>query len=110
LQVIQLFSQVVFLCPTALPAVAPIQNKELEAESVNLDGRLEADAQIIVVHLVELGAGVQQADVAGNGEEEVIVEWRELGELVLEHLWCGFCALTFSLDLGLNFLGEYFVG
>jgi hypothetical protein len=37
-----------------LPAVTPIENKELEAESIDLDGWLKADAQVVVVHLVEL--------------------------------------------------------
>jgi hypothetical protein len=37
-----------------LPAVTPIEDEELEAERIDLDGWLEADAQVVVVHLVEL--------------------------------------------------------
>lgn len=76
LQIVELIPQIVFLSPTALPAIAPVQNQELETESINLDGRLEADAKVVIVHLVELGARVQQTDMAGDGEEEVVVEWR----------------------------------
>ena len=73
-QKVDLILQEVFLRPTALPAISPIQNKELEAERINLDSRLEADAQVVVVHLVELGTRVQQANVAGDRKQEVVVE------------------------------------
>jgi hypothetical protein len=53
-QVSELFREVFLLCPAALPAVTPIEDEELEAESIDLDGWLEADAQVVVVHLVEL--------------------------------------------------------
>ena len=60
-----------------MPTVAPVQDEELEAECIDLDRWLEADAKIVIVHLVELGARVQQADVASDGEQEVVVERRE---------------------------------
>lgn len=66
LQILDLGSEIVLLCPTALPAISPIENEKLEAERVDLDSWLEADAQVVVVHLVELRAGMQQADVAGD--------------------------------------------
>jgi hypothetical protein len=54
-QKFDLVSQVVFLGPAALPAVSPIQDKKLETKGVDFDGRLEANAKIVVVHLIELG-------------------------------------------------------
>jgi hypothetical protein len=100
-QVVELLCEVLLLGPAALPAVSPVQNQELETERVDLDCRLEADAKVVVVHLVEFGAGVQQADVAGDGEEEVVVERGEFGQFVFEHLRCCFCALTFLLNTSL---------
>jgi hypothetical protein len=49
---------------------------------------------------------VQKADVAGDGEEKVIVERRQLGKLVLQHLRRGFCALALLLNAVLDRLGE----
>ena len=74
LQIVKLVSKIVLFSPAALPAIAPIQYQELKAESIDLDGRLETNAQVVVVHLVELGARVQQTDMAGDGEEQVVVE------------------------------------
>ena len=67
-QEVDFVCQKVLLSPTTLPAVSPVQNKELEAKGVDLDSRLETDAEVVVVHLVEFGTRVQQADVAGNRE------------------------------------------
>jgi hypothetical protein len=58
LQVGHLIPEIILFCPASLPAVAPVQNEELEAKGIDLDCRLEADAQIVVVHLVELRARV----------------------------------------------------
>jgi hypothetical protein len=44
--------------------------------------------------------------VAGNREEEIIVEWWQLGQLILQHLRCRFSTLTFLLDPGLGCFGE----
>jgi len=44
IQQLHLFSQIFFLGPAPLPAVAPIQYQELEAKGINFDGWLEADA------------------------------------------------------------------
>jgi hypothetical protein len=93
-----------------LPAVAPIQDEELEAEGINLDSRLKADTEVVVVHLVELGARVQKADVASDREEQVVVERRQFGELILEQLGCSLGTLTFSLDLSLDLLRKDLVG
>jgi hypothetical protein len=71
---------------------------------------LKAYTQVVVVHLVELGTGVQQTDVAGDGEQEIIVEWRQLRKLVFQKLGRALCALTFLLNPRLNSLGKDFVG
>jgi len=97
-QKIDLVCQEILLCPAPLPAVPPVQNQKLKAECINLDGRLETYTQVVVVHLVELGARMQQTDVAGDREQEIIVERGELGQLILEHLRCRFSPLTFLLD------------
>lgn len=76
-QIMELIRQVVLLGPATLPAVTPVQDQELEAKCINLDGWLETNAQIVVIHLVELGAGMEQTDVTRNGEEQVIVEGRQ---------------------------------
>lgn len=70
---------------------------------------MKANAQIVVVHLVELGTRVQKADVAGDGKEEVVIEGRQLGKLILQHLRCGFGTLAFLLDAVLDCLGEDFI-
>jgi hypothetical protein len=49
---------------------------------------------------------VQQADVAGDCKEKVVVERRQPGELIFEHLGCSLGALAFSLNLGLDLLWE----
>lgn len=102
----ELFSQIFLLCPASLPAVTPIENKELEAESVDLDGWLEADTQVVIVHFVELRTRVQKADVAGDGEEQIVVEGWQLGKLILQHLRRGLRALALLLDAVLDRLGE----
>jgi hypothetical protein len=82
----------------------------LETERIDFNGRLEADAQIIVVHLVKLRTRVQQADMARDREQEVVVEGWQPGELILEHLGCRFGALARLLDSCLNLLWKDFIG
>lgn len=53
---------------------------------------------------------MQQADVAGDGEQEIVVEWRQLRQLVFQHLGRTLCTLTLLLDPRLNSLGKDFVG
>jgi hypothetical protein len=59
---------------TALPAIPPITNQELEAKSINLHARLEAYTQISEIHLVLVGVRKQKTKMAGNGEQKVVVE------------------------------------
>lgn len=44
--------------------------------------------------------------MAGDGEKQVVVVRRKLGQLVLEQLGGGGCALAFLGDHGLRFLRE----
>lgn len=67
-QIVDFVRQKVFLRPAALPAIPPVQNEKLETKGIDFYSRLEADAQVVVVHLVELGTRVQQADVTGDRE------------------------------------------
>jgi hypothetical protein len=52
---------------------------------------------------------VEQADVTRDGEEEIVIEGRQLRQLILQHLRRCFGSLAFLLDLGLNSLREYLV-
>ena len=92
-----------------MPTVAPIQDKELEAERIDLDGRLKAYAQIAVVHLVELSTGVQQTNVACDGKEKIIIEGWQFRQLVFQHLRSALGALALLLDPRLRRLGKDFV-
>lgn len=69
-----------------LPTISPVADEELEAEGINLHARLEANAQVSIIHLVLLGVRKEKREVAGNGEEEVVVEGREVREFVDEQL------------------------
>lgn len=73
--------------PAALPAVLPVADKELETEGIDSHTRLEADAQIAIVHLVLVHIGMEEIEMAGDGEQKVVVVGRELGEFILQHLW-----------------------
>jgi hypothetical protein len=92
-----------------VPAVSPIQDQKLEAECVNLDRWLKTYTQVVVVHLVEFRTRMQKADMAGDCKEQIVVEGRQLGQLVLQQLGCGLCAHAFSLNLGLDLFWKYFV-
>jgi hypothetical protein len=93
-----------------LPTISPVADKELETEGVDLHTWLETNAQISEVHLVLFGVGEKEGEVASNSEEKVIVEWREIGELINEHLGNTFSARAFSSDAVLCSLGKEFVG
>ena len=101
--------QVFFLGPAALPAFTPVADEEVEAERVDLHAGLEADAEVAIVHFILVDVGVQQAQVTGDGEEEIVVEWWELREFVLEHLRDFGGALAFICDALLGFQREYLV-
>ena len=47
--------------------------------------------------------------MAGDGEKEVVVKWREFGELVFQELWNFCCAHALLRDHGLCAFGEDFV-
>lgn len=47
--------------------------------------------------------------MAGYREEQIVVEGRQLGQLVLQHLWRGFGTLALLLDPRLCSFGEDFV-
>jgi hypothetical protein len=67
-----------------LPTVLPVTDQKVKAVRIDSHARLETDAQIAIVHLILLHVGMEQAKVARNGEEEVIVERRELRQFILE--------------------------
>ena len=82
-----LFLQILLLRPASLPAILPVADKELETEGIDSHTRLEADAQIAVVHLVLVHIGMEEIEMAGDGEQKVVVVGREFGEFILQHLW-----------------------
>lgn len=59
--------------PTPLPAILPVTDKEVEAKGVDLHARLETDAQIAVVHLVLVDVRMEEVEMAGYGEKEIVV-------------------------------------
>ena len=105
-----LLGEGLFFGPAALPAVTPVADEELEAEAVDAEAGLEADAEILVVHAVLVDVGVEETEVARDGEEEVVVPWWQLGECVFEHLGHFNCTGTCCGDLALGVFGENFVG
>lgn len=62
----------------AFPAVAPIADEEFKAEGVDFHAGLETDAQVAEVHFVFLRVREEEREMAGDGEEEVVVEGREI--------------------------------
>ena len=90
----------------ALPALAPVAYEELEAPAFELDAGQEADAQVAEVHLVLVRVVVQQADVAGYGEEDVVVVGREVGEGVAHGLGWLLGVFVFGGEADLFGLGE----
>ena len=97
-----LFRQSLFFRPAALPAVAPVTNQELEAERVNSKTWLKTDAQVAVVHLVLVDISVQQAQMTGDGEEEVVVPRGKARQLILEQLGHFSSPCTLFTDFGLD--------
>jgi hypothetical protein len=96
--------------PAALPAVLPIHHQELKAEGVDFQTGLEADAQVAVVHFVLVREGGEEGEVAGDGEEEIVVEGRQFRQFVFEKLRCPCCARTLLGDFVLHGFGEDFIG
>lgn len=93
-----------------LPALSPIADKKFEAKRINFHARLEANTQVSVVHLVLVRVGKEKGKVAGNGEKKIVIEGREVGQLVDEHLRNCHRAGTLTRNALLNNLGEKFVG
>ncbi len=50
--------------PTTLPAVPPVADEKLEAEGINFEAWLEADAEVAVVHLVLTHVGMKKTEMA----------------------------------------------
>ena len=93
------------LRPASLPAVAPILNKEMETKCVDLESRLEADAEVAVGHPILGGIGCEEAEMAGDCKEQIVIPGGKRRELILQELrsFCGSCTLL--SDSGLDFLG-----
>ncbi len=100
------FLQGLFLRPTSLPTISPVADQELEAETVDSQTRLEADAEVGVIHFVFLHVGVQQAQVAGDGEEQVVIPRRKPRQLVLQELGDFLRSRTFPGNPRLGRFGE----
>lgn len=72
------------LCPTSLPTVLPVTDKEIETVSVYLQAGLETDAQVAVIHFVFVDVRMEEAEMACDCEKKVVVVWRELGKFVFK--------------------------
>jgi len=81
-----LLLDVICLGLASLPAVSPALDQPPETQCINSHAWLEANAQVAVVHLVFVGVSQEKRKVAGNSKEKIVVEWREIRELINEHL------------------------
>jgi len=81
-----LLIELFLLGPATLPAVAPVANKIIEEPTLQVETRSDADREVVEVHAVTLLVRKEQAQVAGDCEEQVVVEGRKLGESVTELL------------------------
>ncbi len=77
----------------------------LEADTIDLECGLEAYAEIAITHSVLVGVGDEEAEVAGDGEKEIVVPWRKVGELILEPLGHPLSYFAFFRNPGLDLLG-----
>lgn len=75
-----------FLGVAALPAVTPVANQVVEQPALEVQARSDAHSEVVEVHLVAVLVGEEERQVAGDGEQEVVVEWWELGECVAKLL------------------------
>ena len=64
-----LLSNVPLLGLATLPAVSPVANQEAEAVRIDLHARLEADAEVLEIHLVLVGVSKEKREMAGDGKE-----------------------------------------
>lgn len=71
-----LLVKVFFLGPTTLPTILPITDQEGETVVVDFHAWLEANAQITIIHAIDILVRKQQAQVAGDGKKKVIIERR----------------------------------
>lgn len=89
---LHLLLEPLLLGPASLPAVLPIADEELEAEAVDFHARLEADAEIAVVHFVLIYIRVEKVQMACDREEEIVIVRGKLRELIFQHLRDRSCA------------------
>ena len=104
------YLQVLLFCPTALPAVLPVADQEVEAIGIDLHTWLKAYTKVAVIHLVLFDIGVKKVEVAGDGEEKVVMVGWQLRKLVFQHLRGGCCPLAFFSYLRLRLLREELIG
>lgn len=103
------YLQVFLFCPTTLPAVLPVTDQEVEAIGIDLHTWLKAYTKVAVIHLVLFDIGVKKVEVAGDGEEKVVMVGWQLREFVFQHLRGGRCPLAFFSYLRLCLLREELV-
>lgn len=103
-----LFFQSLFLGPAPLPTISPVTDKELKAKTVNSETRLKADAEVGVIHFILVHVGVKQAQMTGDGEEQVVIPWRQPRQLVLKEVRDFFRSSTLSSNSELSRFREYF--
>lgn len=93
-----------------LPAMPPVAYQELEAEGVDFHARLEAYAEVAEIHLVLVRVRKKQAQVTCDSEKEVVIEWRQVGELLDKELRNLLSARAFASNSFLSRFREKFVG
>lgn len=58
----------------ALPAVTPVANQVVEEPTLEVQAWSDAHSEVVEVHLVAVLVGEEERQVAGDGEEEIVVE------------------------------------
>jgi len=81
LQVVVFLDQVVIFGDTASPAQAPVSDESVENAAIKLQRLVEATIQVVQSHLVLVLILEQQAEMASDGEKEIVVEWWKMLKL-----------------------------
>jgi hypothetical protein len=74
--------------PAPLPAVAPVSDEVVEQPSLQVEAWSDADGKVVEIHAVAFLVREQEAEMARDGKEQVVVEWRKLGKGIAKLLRC----------------------
>jgi hypothetical protein len=87
LLVLYLHLEVLLLREAALPALLPGADEIVEEPALEVQTWPDADGEVVEIHAVAVLVREEKREVACDCEEEVVVEWWEVGQGILELLW-----------------------